>query len=74
MWVQVFNLHMPSIDLPPFNGHHSQRENLGAEQPKEGIQCHEERKIKLSRSSPMLREVEGNVERGKTVAEVLIER
>jgi len=45
-------------DMPPSNRHHSQRENLGAEQPQEGIQCHEERKSRLSRSFPMLREAE----------------
>jgi len=37
--------------------------------PKEGIPCHAERKKWPSRSSPMLREVEVEVGRGKTVAE-----
>jgi|GEM_PF-1659774 len=59
----------PSPDLPPFNGHHSQREILSVSQLKEGIQYHEKRKSRLSRSSPMLREVEVDVGGGKTVAE-----
>ena len=55
-------------DLPPFNGT-TPRENLGVEQTKGGIQCHAERKSRLSRSSPVLREVE--VGRGKTVAKAV---
>ena len=40
-------------------------------QPKDGIQCHAERKNWPSRSSPKLREVEVEVGRGKTVAELV---
>ena len=31
-------------DLPPLKRHHSQREILSVSKPKEGIQCHAERK------------------------------
>ncbi|GEM_PF-3505101 len=39
-------------DLPAFKRHYFRRENLVVSQPKEGIQCHAERKNWLSRSSP----------------------
>ena len=40
-------------------------------QPKEGMQCPAERKNWPSRSFPMLREIEVEVGRGKTVAEAV---
>jgi len=58
-------------DLPPFQRHHLQRENLVVSKLKEGIPCHAERKNWPSRSSPMLREFEVEVGRGKTVAEAV---
>ena len=58
-------------DLPPFNGHHFQSDNLVVSQPKEGIPCHAERKNWRQQITPELREVEVEVGRGKTVAEAV---
>ena len=48
------------LDLPSFNGT-TPREILSVSKPKEGIQCHVERKTSPSRSSPSYVKMKENV-------------